>query len=109
MGAMISAGATAQPPLEKFYGLLNDEQKARLNAVAEDQRRISAAKRAKGSLVESCGGAEPGPMQWPTGEIEARMHPTDTQRAHLQTLQNASPQAADIVKAPCQPDEALTP
>src|SRR5258708_1950744 len=27
--AMISAVATVQPPLEKFYGLLNDEQKAR--------------------------------------------------------------------------------
>jgi hypothetical protein len=107
--AMISAVATVQPPLEKFYGLLNDEQKARLNAVAEDQRRISAAKRAKGSLVESCGGAQPAAMQWPTGEIEARLHPTDTQRAGLETLQDAGAQAADMLKASCQPDNALTP
>jgi hypothetical protein len=107
--AMISAVATVQPALEKFYGLLNDEQKARLNAVAEDQRRISAAKRAKGSLVGSCGAAQTSALQWPTGEIEARLHPTDTQRAGLETLQDASAQAADMLKASCHPDDALTP
>ena len=31
--AMISAVQTVQPPLEKFYDLLSDEQKARLNAL----------------------------------------------------------------------------
>src|SRR5882762_2668044 len=34
--AMVSAVATVQPPLEKFYAQLNDEQKARFNALAED-------------------------------------------------------------------------
>jgi len=60
-------------------------------------------------LVESCGGAQPAAMQWPTAEIEARLHPTDTQRAGLETLQDASAQAADMLKASCQPDNALTP
>ena len=41
--AMIFARRTVRPPLEKFYGLLNDEQKARLNALAEDQRKASVA------------------------------------------------------------------
>jgi hypothetical protein len=36
--AMIAAVAIVQPALDKFYSLLNDEQKARLNALAEDQR-----------------------------------------------------------------------
>jgi len=107
--AMISAVATVQPPLEKFYGMLNDEQKARLNAVAEDQRRISAAKQAKRSFVASCGAVQPSAMQWPTGEIEARLHPTDTQRASLETLQDGSAQAADMLKASCQADDAVTP
>jgi len=31
--AMIAAVGTVQPALDKFYGLLNDEQKARLNAL----------------------------------------------------------------------------
>jgi LTXXQ motif family protein len=107
--AMISAVATVQPALEKFYGVLDDEQKARLNAVVEDQRKISAAKQAKGSFVESCGAVQPAAMQWPTAEIEARLHLTDAQRASLETLQDASVQAADMLKASCQPDNALTP
>ncbi len=37
--AMISAVRTVQPPLQKFYDLLSDEQKARLNALGDDQRR----------------------------------------------------------------------
>ena len=43
--AMIAGVATVQPPLDKFYGLVNDEQKARLNALAEDQRRKTAKAR----------------------------------------------------------------
>ena len=42
--AMISGVALMRPPLEKFYGLLDDEQKARFNALAEDQRKTSAPK-----------------------------------------------------------------
>jgi hypothetical protein len=107
--AMISAVALVQPVLEKFYGLLNDEQKARLNGIAEEQRRTSAAKNAKGSLVESCGAAPPVALQWPAAEIEARLHPTDTQRAGLETLQDASTKAADMLKGSCPADDAMTP
>jgi hypothetical protein len=42
--AMISAMALVQPALEKFYGLLDDEQKARINALAEDRRKASASR-----------------------------------------------------------------
>jgi hypothetical protein len=107
--AMISAVAIVQPALEKFYGLLNDEQKARLNGVAEDQRKISAANKAAGSLVESCGAAPPAALQWPTAEIEARLHPNDTQRASLEALQNAGATAADMLKASCPAEDAMTP
>jgi hypothetical protein len=41
--AMIAAMAIVQPALDRFYSLLNDEQKVRLNALAEDQRRRSSA------------------------------------------------------------------
>jgi hypothetical protein len=45
--AMTSAVAVVQPPLEKFYGLLDDEQKARFNALAADQRKMAAANNAE--------------------------------------------------------------
>jgi hypothetical protein len=106
--AMIAAVATVQPPLEKFYGLLNDEQKARLNALAEDQRRSTGARRGNRPLAQSCA-AQPVGMQWPAAEIDARLHPTDTQRASLVALQDASAKAADMLKTSCQPDDAVTP
>jgi len=104
--AMISAVALVRPPLDKFYGLLDDEQKARFNALAEDQRKALAS---KGSLAQSCGNAQPAEFQWPGSEIEARLHLNDTQRAALEVLQDVSSKAADTLKAACQPDDVVTP
>jgi hypothetical protein len=104
--AMISGVALVRPPLDKFYGLLDDEQKARLNALAEDQRKASAS---KASLAQNCGAAQTAAFQWPGNEIEARLHPNDTQRAALEVLQDAGTQAADMLKSACEPDDALTP
>ena len=106
--AMISGVALVRPPLEKFYGLLNDEQKARLNGLAEEQRKTSAANNT-GSLVQGCGPAQPIAPQWPTADIDARLHPNDTQRAALEVLQDTSSRAADTLKAACQPSDAVTP
>ena len=107
--AMISAVGTVQPPLQKFYGLLNDEQRARLNALGQDQRRREAAQNTNGSLAQSCGAAQAGVTDWPTAEIDATLHPTEAQRASLATLQDAGAKAADLLKASCQAAEAITP
>ena len=104
--AMISAVATVQPALDKFYGLLSDEQKARLTALGNDQRRTVET---TGSLVQTCAKAQSGVMEWPTAEIDRRVRPTETQRASLEALQNASAKAADLLKASCAADNALTP
>ena len=53
--------------------------------------------------------APPAALQWPTAEIETRLHPTDAQRASLETLQGASAKAADMLKASCQAGDAMTP
>jgi hypothetical protein len=107
--AMISAVATVQPALEKFYALLSDEQKARLNALADDQRRMAAANHAAAPLVPSCGAAQPSGVEWPAAEIEARLHPNDTQRASLAALQDAGAKAAETLKAACRTDDVVTP
>jgi hypothetical protein len=107
--AMISAVNTVQPPLEKFYGLLNDEQKARLNALGRDQRKGEAAQTANGSPAQSCGDAQAGVTDWPTSEIEARLHPNETQRASLTALKDAGAKAAEMLKASCQIGDAITP
>jgi hypothetical protein len=107
--AMISAVGIVQPPLQKFYGLLADDQKVRLNALGEDQRRAEAAKNKGSLLVEGCGAAQTGVTAWPSADIEAKLHPTETQRASLAALQDATTKAADMLKASCPTNEAITP
>jgi LTXXQ motif family protein len=107
--AMIGAVGTVQSPLDNFYGLLTDEQKARFNALGQDQRRNETARGNGGSIAQSCGAAQPGVTDWPTADIDATLHPTDAQRASLTALQDASTKAADMLKAACQPDAAVTP
>ena len=107
--AMIAAVGTVQPPLDKFFDLLNDEQKARLTALGQDQRAKSAARKTGGSSAQTCGATQAGVTDWPTAEIDAKVHPTDAQRASLAALQDANAKAADLLKSSCQIDDALTP
>jgi hypothetical protein len=116
--AMISAVGMLQPPLQRFYDVLNDEQKAMLNALIENQRGDSnrdhrgnsnRGRIAADAIAQPCGMAQPGLTEWPTAEIERRVNPNDAQRASLAALQGAAARAADMLKASCQPDSALTP
>ena len=110
--AMIAALQTIQPPLDHFYGLLNDEQKARLTALGQDQR--NARGNDKGVLAQGCGNGQAANGQgsatdWPAAQIESRVHPTDAQRASFNNLKDASDKAAELLKGSCEPNEALTP
>lgn len=108
--AMIAAVATVQPPLEKFYGLLNDEQKARLNALGADQRNRASARSRRGSPAPNCDALQTVAPKWPAAEIDARVHPTDSQRASLAALQDASAKAEDmLMKTSCQANDTVTP
>jgi hypothetical protein len=106
---MIAAVATVQPALDKFYGLLDDRQKALFGAVGPNQRSKSAVRRADGALAQNCGAARSGTTDWPTNEIESRLHPTDAQRASLAALMDASAKASNMLKDACLPDDAQTP
>jgi hypothetical protein len=106
---MITAVQTVQPPLEKFYGLLSDEQKARLTALGNDQRQSKTTGQTSGSLAQTCSAAPPGVMEWPTAQIDQTVRPTDAQRASLVALQNATTQAADLLKTSCLTSDPLTP
>ena len=103
--AMISAVDTVQPALQKFYDLLNDEQRARLNALVQQQQ----ANTSSGSLLQSCQSAQASVPEWPAAEIDAKVHPTEAQRASLTALQQASANAAEMLKASCPTSEPITP
>ena len=109
IGAMSQAVLVLRQPLGKFHDLLEDEQEARLNALAEDRRRTSTANGATEASAQGCGAAQAAVLQWPADEIEARLHPNDTQRAALKVLQDANARAVEILTAECQPKDAITP
>lgn len=106
--AMIAAVNLVQLPLEKFYGLLTDEQKARFNGLAARQRPARAERTAR-SAEPVCGAPQAGLTDWPSDAIEESVQPNDDQRKGLDALQNAATSAADMLKEACQPEEALTP
>ena len=101
--AMEAAVTKMRPSLEKLYELLEDEQKAKLIAFA-NQRSQSAP---KVPATQSC--TPPEALQWPVREIEARLNLNDAQRAELKVLQHMSERANNILNFDCQPDEDLTP
>ena len=108
IGAMSKAALAVEQPLGKFYDLLDDDQEARLNAIAEDRRKMSAANGATEAPAQGCGAALPAALQWPADEIEAKLHPNDAQRAALEMLREANARAADILNNACQPEDATT-
>jgi hypothetical protein len=103
--AMAGAVATVQPALEKFYGLLTDEQKERITALGQEQRRGRNA----GALDQSCSSAPASVTDWPSADIERTVRPTEAQRASLTALQDAGAKAADMLKTACPAEEPLTP
>jgi hypothetical protein len=109
LAAMIQGELAVQPSLEKFYDLLDDGQKARFNALAEDRRKLSAASRASEAPAQGCDAAQAAALPWPADEIEAGLHPNDAQRAALDVLQQARARADDFLNHACQPKDAVTP
>jgi len=99
-----------EAPLEKFYGALNDEQKARFNDIAPPApQNKPAAKEGGGSapnLQAQCGGSV---MAWPGDRIDRELRPNDAQRQKADALQAALGQAVDLIKASCPTEMPSTP
>jgi LTXXQ motif family protein len=104
--AMRDAVNILQPALEKFYGLLSDDQKAKVTALAADQQRSNGEQSLSSS---NCNAEQPATPGWPADLIERNVKPTDVQRTHLTALQDATTKAADVLKSSCPPENARTP
>jgi len=108
--AMRDAVNTVKPALDKFYGLLSDDQKAKITALASEQRTARHGDTsANGSCTDSQSAATSPATPWPSDQIERDVKPTEAQRASLAALQDATTKAADILKSSCAPIEARTP
>jgi hypothetical protein len=106
LDAMLQAVRTVRPALEKFYGSLNDEQKARFNALAPDDS--SGQQQAQGDLTQVCGAGASGVASLPLNEIEREVRPDESQRGALKQLQDATSAAADLLKSDCPSGQAVS-
>jgi len=103
--AMEQAIDVVRGPLEKFYGALTDEQKAKLNSA--NQAPAQQKGRPRG-LAQNCATAN-ATFQWPEARIEAAVRPNEAQQAKLKALQSAATQAADQLAASCPSELPTTP
>ncbi|MBR0718542.1 Spy/CpxP family protein refolding chaperone [Bradyrhizobium liaoningense] len=130
--AMVKALAAVQPPLQKFTSLLDDNQKARLNALATDQPKAAPARARRsrhGVATAAAQQLSPGAacqaaqqqqaelsleqqaaqfekVKWPIDEIAANLHFDATQRATLEVLQDTALRALEL--PPCPPESLKT-
>jgi LTXXQ motif family protein len=105
LDAMLQAVRTVRPALETFYQSLNDEQKARFNALGPDDNQQQARR----DLTQMCGERAAGIGSLPTERIERAVRPTDAQRATLKELQDAMADAGNVLKSDCPTYRPLTP
>jgi hypothetical protein len=122
----IKAGlAPLRPVFVNVYAVLNDEQKARLVALAVSQQggasQQGAPQPPQSAPAQAAAGGEAQPISlgcrqwpamlksWPFSRIESDLSLSDDQHAALYTLKAAIYRAAGDVAAACNDDNALTP
>ncbi len=97
--ATIAAADAIRGPLVRFYDLLTDAQRQRLNASVQvpSYRPPNAA---EANLTQLCSG-QAGFADVPAQEIETTIALTDDQKRQLATLRTASAKAAETLKTSC--------
>lgn len=105
--AMLQAVQTVGPALDKFYHSLDDEQRARFNAM--DQGDQQAAQANSADLDRACNGQGGDQGRLPIDRIERTLQLNPAQEDGLRALDDATTRAAEILKSQCKPAETLTP
>ncbi len=111
IAAMLLAINIVQPPLQRFYESLTDEQKARFNVVNSEEQPARAPRRGSGlvDLSQVCGEQQIKATNVPVDRIVQALKPTDAQRVALNSLNDATTKAAGLLKANCPQEQVLTP
>jgi hypothetical protein len=108
---MLAALGMVRPPLERLYGSLSDEQKARFNAVTPESTPVRAARRgnAPPDLARACSANAAKATDIPTDILEREIRPTEAQRVALNRLKDATLRAANVLTSGCPAEQSLTP
>jgi ABC-type transporter MlaC component len=105
--AMLQAVRIVRPALETFYQSLNDEQKARFNALGPDES--ADQQRSQRDLTQVCGERASGIAILPLERIERAVRTDERQQGALKQLQDATSQAVDLLRSDCPSYRPLTP
>jgi hypothetical protein len=113
--AMLQATNNVRSHVETFYGLLDDERKARLviwmnPATASDGTEQRGAASSRGRSAHLC--EAPSSIQFvglPVERLDYVLQPTPAQLAAVRALQSATAKALETLKLNCPREEALTP
>jgi hypothetical protein len=103
LDAMIQAMQIVRTPLERFYDLLSDAQKARLSAMA------NGGPAAVSGTVALCDPRAASFAQLPVDRIERTVQPTQQQETVFERLKAASASAAASLRASCPAKIPATP
>ncbi len=121
--AMIKAIDAIEAPLSRFVDLLNDDQKARLNALANERRAALAAVQRKDSQEAAACRPDYDPrydekaqrqyeqlvqQQWPAADIASTLQLDEVGRARLEVLQDTALRTMQTL-SPCPMEAAATP
>lgn len=110
VSATLDAVKIVRPALERFYNSLNDEQKARFNALGPDVGdRTQQPQQEANAQAERCGEPKSSLTQLPIERIEAVIHPAGKQKEALERLGQATRNAVERLQAACPDDVPLTP
>ena len=107
LSGMLEAVRTVRAPLAKFYDLLNDEQKARFNALPSGEDQNEPERRRNLSVL--CSARASGIASVPIRRMELAVRPDEVQRASLRALQDAIGQAGELLKTDCPAYSPITP
>ena len=110
VSATLNAVRIVRPALEAFYNSLDDEQKARFNALGPNVgERSQQPQQEANAQAEGCGEPKSGLTQLPIERIEAVIHPAGKQKEALDRLSKATKDAVEKLQAACPDDVPLTP
>ncbi|WP_439399963.1 Spy/CpxP family protein refolding chaperone [Bradyrhizobium sp. PMVTL-01] len=123
IAAMIKATDAIEAPLAKFAALLSDDQKARLNALANDRRAAMASRQPKDAQAAAACQPDYDPrydekaqrqyeqlvqQQWPADEIASTLRLDEIARARFEVLQDTTLRTMETLSA-CPAEVAATP
>ena len=111
VSATLNAVKIVRPALEQFYNSLNDEQKARFNALGPNvgDRAQQQPQQEANAEAEKCGDPKSSLTQLPIERIEAVVRPAGEQKEALDRLSDVTKKAVAGLQADCPDDVPLTP